>query len=335
LTSSPSSPLLLLIHSGDHFGEYCLLYNKPNRCTVKTVTAGTFLKFTKEAFETICHRNPATAAELRVRHSATKAHLRDLLFFPQFRQSFSHHLELEFGLENLKFFDDCTFYEWIDVEDKEALGVEGRRLWDTYVKDGSPQQVNIHENHRKHIATAVQSGKFDPHTFVVAKDEILKLMARDNFPRYKQTPEFRTTLTAIGVFLDVLRENDKEEEELLVKLSGGTPGVSLIAPNGDHSPRSPPTTTPSRRKSTSKAPKINLPKVIDTSATGPRTLKRLSEYYKELFAHLEPPPTPTGSFTSAARPTTDNDRRASTPTNTNERRTSNNANPPNERRISR
>lgn len=86
----------------------------------------------------------------------------------------------------------------------------------------SPSQVNIPESVRRSVGQNIKASQISVNTFSQARNEILKLMERDNFSRYRNLPEFRKALADIGVFPDALELCDKEEEQEAARMSSSS-----------------------------------------------------------------------------------------------------------------
>jgi len=77
---------------------------------------------------------------------------------------------------------------------KERQHALAKEIYDQYISDTAPAQVNIISLTRDEIKTALLSGNINAHTFDKAEKEILELMGADPFARFKQSALFQKFL---------------------------------------------------------------------------------------------------------------------------------------------
>eukprot|EP01083_Nonionella_stella_P075540 205414_1 len=135
---------------------------------------------------------PTHSAEDRwgVRRSL-RDQLLDLIANPGSREAFKQHLMREFSVENLMFYDAAVnFRRMADgpVKDRAALRTVALQVYDTYVKPGSDNEINISSFQRKDITQHIATNDVpEADVFECAAEEILKLMATDSLRRYRQS----------------------------------------------------------------------------------------------------------------------------------------------------
>lgn len=101
-------------------------------------------------------------------------------------------LKQEISEEHLAFYDLTLNFDSLPEEEKRervALLVE------EFLKEGSPQQINISYALRKDLLHKAEMGQLDG-AFQPAVKEVYNLMARDNFRRFKLTDDFKDFLSA-------------------------------------------------------------------------------------------------------------------------------------------
>eukprot|EP00475_Leptophrys_vorax_P044505 TRINITY_DN8938_c0_g1_i1.p1 TRINITY_DN8938_c0_g1~~TRINITY_DN8938_c0_g1_i1.p1 ORF type:complete len:242 (+),score=59.02 TRINITY_DN8938_c0_g1_i1:57-782(+) len=125
----------------------------------------------------------------------------DYISFPEKRQSFLKHLEREFSVENLSFYEACVALEVMVGSKKPVDSIVDRLRYirGTFVETSSISSVNISYENRCNLLSVLAEEKLqalvsidDTHLSSVvealgeSKDEILQLMARDSFRRFKE-----------------------------------------------------------------------------------------------------------------------------------------------------
>ena len=123
--------------------------------------------------------------------------LRHVLGYPFARKLFEAHLDSEYSGENLRFCTQANEYEKAPVGDLARLG---NSLVDEFVADTAATQINIKSKIQKAILSVRENETFARSTFADAKEEIWKLMEKDNFQRFKKTKQFHSVLERVGAY---------------------------------------------------------------------------------------------------------------------------------------
>jgi hypothetical protein len=140
--------------------------------------------------------NPEFAAEERlnaVLHDATM------------KSAFRAHLIDELGDESLAFLDAAdNFVAKFEQEGKQR---RARMIFDEFVARGAPLEINISSGTREHLALVFQRGNVSMTVFEVARQEVVRMMCSDTFPRFlKKYEDERAqtrSLAAAGEAVDV------------------------------------------------------------------------------------------------------------------------------------
>jgi len=128
--------------------------------------------------------------------------LEDCLFLPEKveeKRLFRAFLEKRFAVENIDFVERVTAYKNAKVGDREGLA---RDICDTFIAQGSGQEVNLEEGFRVEIFKALED-RHDVHSdgrlFDKALDSILFLLASDCYPSFRVSPTFKAHLRNVSI----------------------------------------------------------------------------------------------------------------------------------------
>ncbi|KAJ6232515.1 regulator of g protein signaling [Anaeramoeba flamelloides] len=96
-------------------------------------------------------------------------------YFTEFAKSelSSENIEFYISVENIK-----------TIKEREQFKKEAEKLFNTYIKPNSLQEINIPSSIRKKIIEEAEMNFFTPHTFDQAQNSIWNLMANDSFQRF-------------------------------------------------------------------------------------------------------------------------------------------------------
>jgi hypothetical protein len=139
---------------------------------------------------------------------------------PEARDLFLLFLRKEFSVENLVFYDECVQFRTKFVETKmtgsDKAWQELGRIVTTFVELNGASSVNLSFNTRLQIlktynglASAQQQEGDSRITSIPgniledARDEILHLMAKDSFLRFRMTPEYRTAVPSDSLMVSL------------------------------------------------------------------------------------------------------------------------------------
>lgn len=109
----------------------------------------------------------------------------------EFFNSFRSFLEKSLCIENLIFLmevaDYVTGFQGMDSNKKKS---EVERLYETYIQEMSPLQINIEDNTRTQIETRVKDQDITEEIFRDAAQEVHELLLSDSVHKWKKTKEF-------------------------------------------------------------------------------------------------------------------------------------------------
>jgi len=92
--------------------------------------------------------------------------------------------------------------------------IAGTEIYNKYVDQNAPEQVNIPSDMREPITISVKKQEFPAELFDSALKEITKLMAKDSFRRFKNDNLFQLLLESIGSYSKIPDATDVNEVKL-------------------------------------------------------------------------------------------------------------------------
>ena len=104
-------------------------------------------------------------------------------------QKFREFLESEYSGENLEFYEAVVGFKKSSDQISSA-----KVIYDTFIAVGSSREVNIDSLTRNAIKEKLESDGFDLEMFDQAQEKIYSLMARDSFPRFLQSSQYKGML---------------------------------------------------------------------------------------------------------------------------------------------
>eukprot|EP00475_Leptophrys_vorax_P009881 TRINITY_DN16572_c0_g1_i1.p1 TRINITY_DN16572_c0_g1~~TRINITY_DN16572_c0_g1_i1.p1 ORF type:complete len:198 (+),score=57.78 TRINITY_DN16572_c0_g1_i1:81-596(+) len=136
-----------------------------------------------------------------------KQALIELISSPTGRNLFLAYLQKEFAIENLLFYEACNeFKKEFSSEAKTCSRL--KEIVENFVKETAASQVNLSYGARSKILQALKNCEnsggeekpvIDVSFFDDALKEILNLMTRDSFSRFRLTKEYKLFLAEINL----------------------------------------------------------------------------------------------------------------------------------------
>lgn len=105
--------------------------------------------------------------------------------------AFRQFLAREFSDENLDFWHHCEKYKKEKPSKRLKLA---KKIFETYVKDNAPREINIDSHTKREIKENLQS--LDASMFDTAQTLIFTLMERDSFPRFLSSKSFSPKISS-------------------------------------------------------------------------------------------------------------------------------------------
>ncbi|GMI08839.1 hypothetical protein TrRE_jg2152 [Triparma retinervis] len=181
---------------GKYFGEMALVSHSTRAASVVSNTHAILMSVGADVFHKIFDANPQALCEFKLRCLQEKAELKHILAHPTGLSMFNVFLKKELADENIQF--------WVAVNNfkKDVSQEAAKELYDKYISESAELQVNVPGKMRKEVNKLITGeGTVGADIFDGSQDEIYKLMVRDNFARFKKTPEFKDFFENLGIFI--------------------------------------------------------------------------------------------------------------------------------------
>ena len=201
--SREKSKRLGVLNAGNYFGEMALVSDLPRSATVTAIEKTILLSVNKDSFGKIFASNEAKIirAEFNLRLLGGSSELKHLLAHSLGVSTFRTFMKRSVAEENLDFWIAAREFKK-GTEEKDALKRSAIDLFERFCKEGSDHQVNLPCSIRSPLDTAIKDDKIDSEMFEKAEDEIYRLMVRDNYARFKRTPDFKEFFKCLGILVE-------------------------------------------------------------------------------------------------------------------------------------
>ena len=189
--------------AGNYFGEMALVGDSPRSATVTSTRNSILLSVDKASFTAIFGKNQNSLAEFTLRFFRGSSELRHFVSHSLGMSIFRIFLRKSIAEENLDFWIAANEFKKSSQEKESSERKEDGMKWakeivSVYVKDSSDHQVNLPCSLQK----SIEESAFHYDLFTNAADEIYQLMVRDNYARFKRTPEYFEFFKCLGILLE-------------------------------------------------------------------------------------------------------------------------------------
>eukprot|EP01006_Ploeotia_vitrea_P040349 TRINITY_DN66422_c1_g1_i1.p1 TRINITY_DN66422_c1_g1~~TRINITY_DN66422_c1_g1_i1.p1 ORF type:complete len:596 (+),score=305.89 TRINITY_DN66422_c1_g1_i1:106-1893(+) len=212
---------------GRYFGEVALLKECERTATVTTDSRCVMLSIEKTRFHEFFKQHPESFADFEIKLSRYDVPFETVLHHRLGIRFLTKHLQNEYSEENILF--------WKDVQKFKAIGTDPRlraarvraakNIVANYVSNSAPNQVNISSEQQERIVAHLKGVEIDGDElhdapidiFDEGEQEIVKLMAKDSFKRFKATNLFKEFLQRIDAYshADIRPSQSQELHRLL------------------------------------------------------------------------------------------------------------------------
>ena len=198
--------VLGVLSAGNYFGEMALVSDSPRSATVTATGKTVLLSLGKESFHNIFASNDNSLAEFTLRVLRASAELRHLLAHSVGLSTFQSFLKRNLAEENIDFWVTVKGFKENEIyKDMEKAFQKANEIYHIYCKEGAEKQINLPCNIRTEIDKLLdkpEGKEINQDLFDKAQNEIYELMVRDNYARFKRTPDFREIFKCLGILLD-------------------------------------------------------------------------------------------------------------------------------------
>lgn len=142
-------------------------------------------------------KRAATVADIRVTEDFGNGEEREAPSFlttfytPELRESLEEFLKKRFVHENIEFINDCNSFAEADFESKSAMAEEAQRIYNRYIAEGSPMEINIGYKERSDLKDDVFSN-LDQGVFEKTSRNIRDGIETSFFLEWKLTGAWKT-----------------------------------------------------------------------------------------------------------------------------------------------
>jgi len=176
------------------FGEVGLVIHLPRTSTVTARKKCLFLELTQADFRQFCLVAPEVLEAFRDKLEDYQIPLKYLIQNEVLQDFLLKYMLEEKSAENLQFWIPAKDFRQSDNKDPDAIRTEATEIVEKFIKEGSDGQVNINGATRKDILTAMK-GQINRDVFQKAEEEVLALMTRDTWGRFKGKKLFQSCLS--------------------------------------------------------------------------------------------------------------------------------------------
>ncbi len=201
------SSVLGSLKAGNYFGEMALVSDSPRSATVITIGKTILLSMGKESFHNIFASNENALAEFTLRVLGASSELKHLLAHSLGLSTFKSYLQRSLADENIEFWSAIEEYRKSEASRDHISSMHERAnvIYNTFCREGADQQVNLPCSIRTQIESILKTpddNRLDENIFNDAQSEIYKLLVRDNFARFRNTPDFKEIFKCLGILLE-------------------------------------------------------------------------------------------------------------------------------------
>ena len=109
----------------------------------------------------LTQRRAATVADITITAGSEEKEPPSFMttfYTPALRESLTEFLKKKYVLENAEFIADCERFAEASFESHDAMAEEAQRIYNRYIAEGSPMEINISFKERKDLKDAVFIG---------------------------------------------------------------------------------------------------------------------------------------------------------------------------------
>lgn len=188
-----------VLGAGNYFGEMALVGDSPRSATVTAINKVILLSVDKDSFHTIFASNENAFAEFTLRLLKESSDLCHFLAHSLGLSSFRSYLRKGCAEENLDFW--IAAKEFMEEKEFETMSNRAKTIYELYCDEDGMHQVNLPCSIRSEIKSALGGNGINNRMFQAAMDEIYNLMVRDNYARFKRSPEFLEFFKCLGILI--------------------------------------------------------------------------------------------------------------------------------------
>jgi len=228
--------VVAVVNKKQFFGEVGLVVHLPRTASVIARKKCLFLELQQSDFRRFVGIAPEVLESFKEKLEDYNIPLRYLIHNPILQKFLVQYLESEFSAENIKFWikaKDFRLNSKARSDDADDVRNEGQEIFDEFISSSASTQVNIIGNTQKEIQNALKSPQpITRELFQKAEEDVLALMSRDTFARFKSSPKFQECLKTM-TSADNYKPSDKPDELKMVDTKAKGPVKDLKDTSND------------------------------------------------------------------------------------------------------
>jgi len=209
-----------VIKAGSYVGELGLLKNVAAPEALHVGPGLVLLAADGQGFKELVNLVPTFRAHVALRVvDPERAGYDAVVNFSKANDLLHEHQKSEYAEEAWLFWRDSSawvkeateaeFHGMATEEHKASMLEKAQELMETYVKEGSMQQINIPSDCQKRLLAIVEKGEIDKTLWDEARQEMRKLVERDTLPRFRKGEKFKQLVKELGAYAEELQfENE-------------------------------------------------------------------------------------------------------------------------------
>jgi len=199
--SDGEEKVVAIVKKLQFFGEVGLVVHLPRTSTVTARKKCLFLELTQTDFRNFAQICPEVLDAFRDGLEHYNIPLRYLIHNPILQEYLLKCMLEEKSAENIQYWMAAKDFRMNDNKDPDVIREQASEIVEKHIREGSDAQVNINGSTRKEIvALFPKSGSANPQpigrdVLQKAEEEVLVLMSRDTFTRFKSSKLFQECLS--------------------------------------------------------------------------------------------------------------------------------------------
>jgi CRP-like cAMP-binding protein len=186
-----------IVKKGQFFGEVGLVVHLPRTATVTARKKCLFLELTQSDFRNFVKLAPEVLEAFRDKLEDYNIPLRYLIHNPILQKFLKDFMAIEKSVENINFWLAAKNFRLNENKDQDDIRKDAERICEQFIGPDASSEVNVIESTKKEIMQALKpQSNVTRELFQKAEEEVLALMGRDTFSRFKrESPEFPKCLS--------------------------------------------------------------------------------------------------------------------------------------------
>jgi len=171
-----------------------MLFRLPRIGTVRTNHASVVMELSFASFTSFLRYTPNLGVDVKRAFNNNSIAMVYLLQNPVIHGAFTEFCFTEHSTENIDFFEAAKAFRLSALRQKALITLDARSIYSKFISSDAEHQVNLFSTTRERISSALEHNIINKLTFEEAEEEVLHLMDRDSFTRFKLSGLFQDAL---------------------------------------------------------------------------------------------------------------------------------------------